>query len=255
MTTGSGLFNNVSPGTSFAVGLVGQLKTKTTSSGTNLLVNQQSAAMVSHWRQDPMYLQFQRFVDLCMRSPGFALSLLYLTAGFAGLLFNVALLASFGLDVLPYLELTDLLLAPLHYPQMLLYLLGSLLLFVLIVILGLWQSYRNGKPRIAHGYGWLIWPILFIYLILAALVPAKQRIEDLRQGQQVSYRMQLVYPHQVVNDKGVTLLPSVQLISRSSVYWFVRQGADLLIVPHANVASLQPLFSPAPAVAGLHSPR
>ena len=194
-----------------------------------------------------MYQQFQRCVGLCVRSPGFALSLLYLTAGFAGLLFNVALLASFGLDVLPYLELTDLLLAPLHYPQMLLYLLGSLLLFVLIAALGLWQSYRNGKPRIAHGYGWLIWPILLIYLVLAALVPAKQRIKDLRQGQQVSYRMQLVYPHQVVNGKGVTLLAAVQLISRTSVYWFVRQGSELLIVPHANVATLQPLFTPAPA--------
>lgn len=209
--------------------------------------NQQSATLIHHWRQDPMYLQFRYCIDLCMRSPGFALSLLYLTAGVAGLLFNVALLASFGLDVLPYLEIADLLLAPLHYPQMLLYLLTSLLLFVLIAALGLWQGYRSGKPKQSHSYGWLLWPILLTYLVLAALVPAKQRIENLRQGQQVSYRMQLIYPHQVVNGKSVTLLPAVQLVSRTSVYWFVRQGSELLIVPHANIATLQPLFTATPA--------
>lgn len=196
-----------------------------------------------------MYLQLRNCLDLCLRSPGFALSLFYLTAGFAGLLFNVALLESFGLDVLPYLEITDLLLAPLHYPQMLLYMLLSLLLFVLIAGLGLWQSYRGGKPKQTHNFGWLIWPILLTYLVLAALVPAKQRIEELRQGQQISYRMQLVYPHQVVNGKSVTLLPAVQLISRTSVYWFVRQGSEVLIVPHANIATLQPLFNTAPAMA------
>ena len=195
-----------------------------------------------------MYLQFQHCATLCLRAPGFAISLLYLAAGLAGLLFNVALLASFGLDVLPYLELTDLLLAPLHYPQMLLYLLVSMLLFVMIAALGLWQSYRNGKPKKAHRYGWLLWPILLIYLVLAALVPAKQRIEQLQQGQQLSYRMQLVYPHQVVGGKSVTLLPAVQLISRTSVYWFVRQGSELLIIPHANIATLQPLFKAAPTV-------
>lgn len=206
-----------------------------------------TASLISHWRQDPMYQQFQAGIRFCLRSPGVALSLLYLAAGLAGLLFNMALLASFGLDVLPYLEISDLLLAPLHYPQMLLYLAGSLLLFVAICALGLWQSYRGGKPKQAHGYGWLIWPILLIYLVLAALVPAKQHIAALKQANHLSYRMQLVYPHQVVNGKSVTLLPAVQLISRTSVYWFVRQGSELLIVPHANIATLQPLFNTAPA--------
>lgn len=205
-----------------------------------------SGELIQHWRQDPMYQQCLAGLRLCLKSPASALTILYLAAGFAGLLFNMALLASFGLDVLPYLEIADLLLAPLHYPQMLLYLLLSLLLFIAVTALGLWQSYRGGRQRAAHPYGWLIWPILLIYLVLAAIVPAKQRIEALKQGQGTRYQLQLIYPHHVAGGQAVTLLSEVQLISRTSVYWFVRFEQQIIIVPHANIATLQPLLPKKP---------
>ncbi len=201
------------------------------------------------WRQDAVLRQLLQLKTLCMASPALALLLSYLVVGLLGLVFHGALLAAFGLNVLPYLELPDVLLAPLHHPQVLLFLLAQLSFLLVISTLAIRTRYRRGKPAATSAYGWLIWPVLLLYLVMSALVPAHHLAGELKRAETDRYQLQLVTPVLDSQQKPQTVLSDVQLISRNSAYWFVLQQRQLRIIPHSNVALLSPVAGPQTSVA------
>lgn len=202
------------------------------------------------WRQDPLILSFSRLIGLFRRSPALMLSCSYLSIGLMGLLYNAFLLWKFDFNVLPYLELSDVLLATLHYPQMLLWLLLSLSVLLLVSAVGIWLRYRRAREHkvVAPVWFWLT-PLLIIYLGLAALVSAKNSYDEVRAGQGQWYRVQLSYPLYQSEQQKRAFLPRAQFVTRTSSYLFMIYEGQLTVLPHGNISALEPLSTPAAAPA------
>lgn len=200
----------------------------------------------NRWQQDAVIQQLLAMWLMFRRSPAQMLSICYFGAGLMGLMFNATLLLAFDFNVLPYLELTDLLLATVHYPQMVGWLLLMLGFALGLVTLAIRLSYRNGKqpkrPTIPV-WSWLL-PVVLTYLVLAAISPGRSMVRQLQQGQGEWYRVQLAEPLHRSSGASLQFLPKAQLVTRTAAYLFVLYDGELKILPHANVSALEPLAKP-----------
>ncbi|MBT1443990.1 hypothetical protein KJI95_05550 [Shewanella sp. JM162201] len=195
------------------------------------------------WRQDPLIQSFMRLLGLFRRSPALMLSLTYLSAGLMGLLYNAWLLWQFDFNVLPYLELSDVLLATLHYPQIIMWLVLFCCGFVLVSMLALWINERRGKsarPQKLPVWAWVI-PVLLTYLVMAALMSAKTTTEKVHAGLGQWYRVQLSYPLYQSEQQKTLYLPRAQFITRTASYLFMMHEGQLTVLPHSNISALEPL--------------
>lgn len=218
---------------------------------------EQRAAMfpLSQQGDDAANQLMQRCGQFAKENPSLALTLLYLMMSLIGLLFQSALLYRFGLNVLPYLEITDFLLSALTHPKVV-----AVLIVMLLGVFAMFSferrtrrnNFRYAVSTEASFQRWWVpkaslWmPLLFlIYLVMAAWVNGNKFAKDIRAGEGRKLEIQLVYPLQQ-NEQKTLLLQNASLISRTASYLFIYHEGRVKVLPHANIAALLPELTPEP---------
>jgi hypothetical protein len=195
---------------------------------------------------DSILRRGQRFI---IRHPSMLLTLAYLLCSMLGMLFVIKLFVRFDFDILPYLELTDFMLAALTHPWVLLNVVGWILLFVAAFWIdrfarrrldwyALWSEkyYENDKFKLYFPL-FAITPLLFLYN--SAIGESTDLAKSIKAGQQRGFQLSLINP---VQDAVKTMqLDQVQIIARTSSYLFVYHQEQVKVIPHANIAVLLPL--------------
>lgn len=194
----------------------------------------------------------QRCAQFAKDNPSLALTLVYLAMSLMGLLFQSALLYRFGLNVLPYLEITDFLLSALTHPKVVV-----VLLFMLLVVAAFFSFERrfrrtNFKYAVSTESSFQRWwvpqpalwmSLLFLtYLIMAAWSNGNSFAKDIRAGKGNKLEIFLVYPMPLKEQKQqkVQTLHNASLISRTASYLFIYHEDRVKVLPHANIAALLP---------------
>lgn len=194
----------------------------------------------------------QRCVQFAKDNPSLALTLVYLAMSLMGLLFQTALLYRFGLNVLPYLEITDFLLSALTHPKVVV-----VLIFMLLIVAAFFSFERrfrrsNFKYAVSTESSFQRWwvpqpalwmSLLFLtYLIMAAWSNGNSFAKDIRAGKGNKLEIFLVYPMPLKEQKQqkVQTLHHASLISRTASYLFVYHEDKVKVLPHANIAALLP---------------
>ncbi len=190
-----------------------------------------------------------------LKHPSLALTFGYLIASVMGLIFTISLLDEFQFNALPYLELTDFLLAAITHPMTVL----ALLLGVFFVIGFTWidrrcrQKYPKYAAWIDNYYrsslwlpNWLAMSILAIaYIWIAGNVQVDKLSQDVKTHQAEQYQLSLIYPIQP-GGKEIRQLNEVQIITRTVSYLWIYHQDQVKLIPHANVAALIPVLNKEP---------
>ena len=181
--------------------------------------------------------------------PALLLTGSYLFCSLLGLIFVVALFDKFDFAVLPYLEISDFLLAALSNPWTIL----QFILWTLGVVTLLWldraarqrfRSYarfsdRFYKPRYQRLSLYMFATLPMLFLMEIAWIEAISQSKAIKAGTTPRFNMSLIYP---VQDDGKTMqMEQIQIIARSVSYLFVYHQNQIKVIPHANVAGLFPL--------------
>jgi hypothetical protein len=212
---------------------------------------QQRAAMfpLSQQSDEAANQLLQRCVQFARDNPSLALTLLYLGMSLMGLLFQTAVLYRFGLNVLPYLEISDFLLSALTHPEVVL-----LLLLMLLVVAGAfwierWHRARSFRYAVSTEGNFERWwvpqpsvwmSLLFIiYMFLAAWSNGNSFAKDIRAGKGSQLEILLVYPLPHLGQKVLTL-QHASLISRTASYLIIYHEGRVKVLPHSNIAALLP---------------
>ncbi len=181
--------------------------------------------------------------------PALLLTGSYLFCSLLGLIFVVALFNKFDFAVLPYLEISDFLLAALSNPWTIL----QFILWTLGVVTLLWldraarqrfRSYarfsdRFYKPRYQRISLYMFATLPMVFLIDIALLEAISQSKALKAGTTPRFNLSLIYP--VFDDYKTMQMEQIQIIARSVSYLFVYHQGKIKVIPHANVAGLFPL--------------
>jgi len=190
-----------------------------------------------------------------LAQPALLLTGSYLFCSLLGLIFVVSLFDKFAFAVLPYLEISDFLLAALSHPWTLV----LLLLWTAGILLITWldrlarQRFRRYarfsdrfyQPQYQRPSLMMFACLPLLFLINAALAEANTVASAVKAGSTTKFELSLIYPLQ---DKGKTLhLAQAQIIARSVSYLFVYHQQQIKVIPHANVAALIPQSIPAKA--------
>lgn len=184
-----------------------------------------------------------------LSQPALLLTGSYLFCSLLGLIFVVALFAKFDFTVLPYLEISDFLLAALSNPWTIL----QFILWTLGVVTLLWldraarqrfRSYarlsdRFYKPRYQRISLYMFATLPMVFLIDIALLEAISQSKALKAGTTPRFNLSLIYP--VFDDNKTMQMEQIQIIARSVSYLFVYHQNQIKVIPHANVAGLFPL--------------
>lgn len=197
----------------------------------------------------------RRFNDFMMRHPSMILTVGYLLCSILGMLFSYRLFALFDFSILPYLELTDFILAALTHPWILLNVIAWLVFFVVLFALdrylrrrirryAIWsEKYYNPVQFQRYNLIFVLIPLLFLYN--AAKEESTKLAESIKNDKQPKFHVSLIYP---VQDAAKTLqYDQVQVIARTSSYLFVYFQQQVKVIPHANVAVIMPI-APAPFI-------
>lgn len=186
-----------------------------------------------------------------LKHPSLAFTFGYLIASVMGLIFTISLLHEFQFNALPYLELTDFLLAAITHPMTVF----ALLLGVVSVIGFTWIDRRCRKkyPKYAawiDNYyrssiwlpNWLAMTILAVgYIWVAGNVQVDTLGRDIKAHQTGQYQLSLIYPIQP-GGKEIRQLNEVQIITRTVSYLWIYHQDQVKLIPHANVAALIPIL-------------
>ena len=181
--------------------------------------------------------------------PALLLTGSYLFCSLLGLIFVVALFDKFDFAVLPYLEISDFLLAALSNPWTIL----QFILWTLGVVTLLWldraarqrfRSYarfsdRFYKPRYQRISLYMFASLPVLFLIDIALMEAIGQYRAIKAGTTPRFNLSLIYP--VFDDNKTMQMEQIQIIARSVSYLFVYHQNQIKVIPHANVAGLFPL--------------
>ncbi len=161
----------------------------------------------------------------------------------------MALFDKFDFTVLPYLEISDFLLAALSNPWTIL----QFILWTLGVVTLLWldraarqrfRSYarfsdRFYKPRYQRISLYMFASLPVLFLIDIALMEAIGQSRAIKAGTTPRFNLSLIYP--VFDDNKTMQMEQIQIIARSVSYLFVYHQNQIKVIPHANVAGLFPL--------------
>jgi hypothetical protein len=186
-----------------------------------------------------------------LKHPSLAFTFGYLIASVMGLIFTISLLDEFQFNALPYLELTDFLLAAITHPMTVF----ALLLGVVFVIGFTWidRRCRTKYPKYAawiDNYyrssiwlpNWLAMSILAVgYIWVAGNVQVDTLGRDIKAHQTGYYQLSLIYPIQP-GGKEIRQLNEVQIITRTVSYLWIYHQDQVKLIPHANVAALIPVL-------------
>lgn len=194
----------------------------------------------------------QRISHYMLQQPALVLTLGYLFCSLLGLIFVVRLFHHFDFAVLPYLEISDFLLAALTHPLTLLQLVlwtgGIVLLFWLDrMVRRAWRWYGLFSERFYAKPNYQKYNIIFVLLpplffLQAAFTAADELALQLKAGQTPCYQISLIYPWQ---DNAKTLkFEQAQVIARTVSYLFIYHQQQIKVIPNANIAVLLPQPQP-----------
>lgn len=185
-----------------------------------------------------------------LKHPSLALTFAYLTASIMGLIFTISLLDEFQFNALPYLELTDFLLAAISHPATVL----ALSIGIFAVVLATWferkcrTKYLKYAAWVDDYYrSWLWLPnwfwlscifVGYLWVVSTAQAPALSHAIKTHQKEQ--FQLSLIYPIQP-GGKEVRQLNEVQIITRTVSYLWIYHQDLVKLIPHANVAALIPV--------------
>jgi hypothetical protein len=190
-----------------------------------------------------------------LKHPSLALTFGYLIASVMGLIFTISLLDEFQFNALPYLELTDFLLAAITHPMTVF----ALLIGVVCVVGSSWIDRRCRKkyPKYAVWIdryyrssiwlpNWLSLSILAVaYIWIAGNVQVDKLSQDIKTHQTGQFQLSLIYPIQP-GGKEIRQLNEVQIITRTVSYLWIYHQDQVKLIPHANVAALIPVLDKNP---------
>lgn len=184
-----------------------------------------------------------------LSQPALMLTGSYLFCSLLGMIFVVSLFDKFDFAVLPYLEISDFLLAALSNPWTIL----QFMFWTLCVITLLWldraarhrfRSYarfsdRFYKPRYQRLSLYMFASLPVLFLIDIALYEATVQSKAIKAGTTPRFNLSLIYP--VFDDNKTMQMEQIQILARSVSYLFVYHQNQIKVIPHANVAGLFPL--------------
>lgn len=190
-----------------------------------------------------------------LKHPSLALTFGYLIASVLGLIFTISLLNEFQFKALPYLELTDFLLAAITHPMIV------FALFILIASVAgvIWLDRLTRMKYVTYaawvdGYyrssvwlpNWLVLTSLgACYIWIAGIIQVDKLSQDIKAHQTGQYQLSLIYPIQP-GGKEIRQLNEVQIITRTVSYLWIYHQDQVKLIPHANVAALIPVLDKEP---------
>lgn len=190
-----------------------------------------------------------------LKHPSLVLTFGYLIASVMGLIFTLALLDEFEFYVLPYLELTDFLLAAIAHPKTIL----NLIIGTVSVIIVLWIDRQCRKKYLKYALwidksyrstpllpNWVVGVFTFVfYLYFASTHQVPKIARAIKTHQTEQYQLSLIYPIQP-GGKEIRQLNQVQIITRTVAYLWIYHQDQVKLIPHANVAALIPVLHKEP---------
>ena len=190
-----------------------------------------------------------------LKHPSLAFTFGYLIASVMGLIFTISLLGEFQFNALPYLELTDFLLAAITHPKSIFALIAGIVALAVLLWFertcrGKYTKYAALVDRHYRSYLWLPnWFLLLcifaIYLWVTSTVPAPVMSQAIKAHQTGQYQLSLIYPIQP-GGKEIRQLNEVQIITRTVSYLWIYHQGQVKLIPHANVAALIPVLDKKP---------
>lgn len=196
---------------------------------------------------------------LLLKHPSLALTLFYLLASSLGLFLTVELISRFDFSILPYLELTDFLLAAIVNPRSLVISALFFLMYFSLIVLDKkcrqwWGGYAWAMEWTQRMTRWIpMWLSAVFggmaYLYVSGLVAAQQIYQEIQDKASPEFSLSLIYPMNP-GGKETRMLQPVQLISRTSGYLVLYYEKQVMLIPHANVAAFVPLEKSVTAPAG-----
>lgn len=212
--------------------------------------------------------ELKEFRLYALSNLGVVITLLYFVGSIAGLLYLNILLDSFGVNVFNHIELSDYLLALLSNGQIMIAFSAYLSTMTLIMFFFLKKEIEVKKDTKLNliisklSAPLYILPPLFsliaasiIILFFYSWIMADADTKNIREAKSATYNITLTYPIKLVGT-DYAQLNNVNLVTSTNANLFVfdRQLEQLVIVPHANVAALVPLFEREEKVTQVESP-
>ena len=175
----------------------------------------------------------------------------YLIASVMGLIFTISLLNEFQFNALPYMELTDFLLAAITHPMIVF----ALFILIASVAFFIWLDRLTRMKYVRYaawidGYyrssawlpNWLILTCLGVmYIWIAGVIQVDKLSQDIKAHRTGQYQLSLIYPIQP-GGKEIRQLNEVQIITRTVSYLWIYHQDQVKLIPHANVAALIPVL-------------
>lgn len=201
-----------------------------------------------------MDADLKKLLRFFLKHPSLVLTFGYLIASVMGLIFTISLLDEFQFNALPYLELTDFLLAAITHPGTVFALLACIVSVVAVTWFerlcrekyakyALWiDGYYRSSAWLSN---WVLLICLFAgYIGVAGTAHVDKLSRDIKAHQAEQFQLSLIYPIQP-GGKEIRQLNEVQIITRTVSYLWIYHQDQVKLIPHANVAALIPVLSKA----------
>lgn len=187
-----------------------------------------------------------------LKHPSLALTFGYLTASIMGLIFTISLLDKFQFNALPYLELSDFLLAAIAHPQTAVYLIIGICSAAFTVWFerlsrkkypryALWVDKYYRSSSFLPNWVWGVSAFVF-YLVFFSSSDTPKLSQAIKSHQTGQYQLSLIYPIQP-GGREIRQLNEVQIITRTVSYLWIYHQDQVKLIPHANVAALIPVLN------------
>jgi len=187
-----------------------------------------------------------------LKHPSLALTFGYLTASIMGLIFTISLLDKFQFNALPYLELSDFLLAAIAHPQTAVYLIIGICSAAFTVWFerlsrkkypryALWVDKYYRSSSFLPNWVWGVSAFVF-YLVFFSSSDTPKLSQAIKSHQTGQYQLSLIYPIQP-GGREIRQLNEVQIITRTVSYLWIYHQDQVKLIPHANVAALIPVLT------------
>ena len=183
--------------------------------------------------------------------PTLSISTVYLLMSCIGLAYVVRLFSLFEVDILPHLELTDFVLASMHYPEF--FVMSGVILLTIFLMLYLDRQWKK-IARVKRFFNIINRPFfslnpLLTYLSLALMMVAiaidgstGKEARDYRKELKQGYRIVLNTPV-TQGGRQVAEIARGQILADTTKYLWVYEQASRQIyaIPFKNLATLSPL--------------
>lgn len=198
-------------------------------------------------------IRFSELVRFTTSHPGLAVFLVYATIAIAGFIYLITFYSRFNLEVTSYLEITDILVAGIKDPLVMLMVLGAFsmvfILWFLVYIQAPFSAWLDKKfdkgffrfipyvigYRDTKSFWWTAFAILTLYFYMFIGVHSQNKADRI-----LGHKQNLVF---VNSDATNALEADFSLLGTSINYVFLynHQSEQVLILPLESINSIQPI--------------